>query len=138
MYAPYADPEGPGGGIGAYFAKAKREDVAILPMIESKEGLENADEILSMEGVSGVFIGPADLRLSLGLPPAIDGREPEFVEALKRIVDVAKKHGKVVGCMGMGEVAAKKRTAEGMHFLLSTFVSFSIRCMSSTHVADFW
>ena len=108
--------------MGAYFAKAKRGEVSIIPMIESKEGLENADELLSLEGVSGVFIGPADLRLSLGLAPAIDGEEPEFVEALQKIVEAAKKHGKVVGCMGIGEAAVKKRVVEGMDFLLSTFV----------------
>lgn len=122
LYAPCADPDGPRGGMGAYFAKAKRGDVAIIPMIESREGLENADELLSLEGVSGVFIGPADLRLSLGLPPAIDGEEPEFIVALQKIVRVAKKHGKVVGCMGIGEAAAKKQVSEGMDFLLSTFV----------------
>lgn len=122
LNAPYADPAGPGGGMAAYFAKAARGDIAILPMIESKEGLENAEELLSMEGVSGVFIGPADLRLSLGLAPAVDGDEPQFVEGLQRIVQIAKKHQKVIGCMGMGEAAARKRASEGMDFLLSTFV----------------
>ena len=121
LYAPYADPDGPEGGMGAYFAKAKRGDIAILPMIESKEGLANADEILSLEGVSGVFIGPADLRLSLGLPPAIDGEEREFVGALQTITDAAKRHGKIVGCMGIGHQAAERRAAQGMDFLLSTF-----------------
>lgn len=121
LSAAFADPDGPSGGMGAYFQRAKRGDIALLPMIESKEGLENAEDILSMDAVSGVFIGPADLRLSLGLPPAIDGTEPEFVDALKKIVSVAKKYGKVVGCMGIGEVAAQRRAAEGMDFLMSTF-----------------
>ena len=85
LYAPFAHPDGPGMGMGGYFERAQRGEIALLPVIESKEGLKNAEEILSLDGVSGVFIGPADLRLSLGLPPAVDGSEPEFLEALQRI-----------------------------------------------------
>jgi 2-keto-3-deoxy-L-rhamnonate aldolase RhmA len=121
LSAPFADPNWPSGGMGGYFQRALKGEIALLPMIESKEGLENAEEILSMDAVSGVFIGPADLRLSIGLPPAIDGTEPEFLNALKKITSTAKKYGKVVGCMGMGEVAAQRRAAEGMDFILSTF-----------------
>ena len=121
LYAPFAHSDGPASGIGGYFERAKRGEIAVLPMIESREGLENAEEILALADVSGVFIGPADLRLSIGLPPAVDGDEPEFLNALKRITSAAKKHGKIVGCMGMGEEAARKRAAEGMDFVLSTF-----------------
>lgn len=121
ILAPFADPNGPSSGMGGYFGRAKAGEVALLPMIESKEGVENAEEILSLEHVSGTFIGPADLRLSLGMSPAVDGTEPEFLEAMAKVVTVAKKHGKVVGTMGMGEEVAKKRAAEGMDFLLSTF-----------------
>lgn len=121
IYAPFAHPEGPSSGIAGYMARAKAGEVALLPMIESKEGLQNVEEILSMPEVSGTFIGPADLRLSLGLSPAVDGTEPQFMEALERIRTVAKKHGKVVGTMGMTQEIAKKRAGEGMDFLLSTF-----------------
>lgn len=121
LSAPFAHPNGPAGGMGAYVERAQKGEIAILPMIESKEGLENVDEILGMDQVAGCFIGPADLRFSLGMAPAVDGPEPEFLNALKRIVDSGKKLGKVVGTMGMGEDHARKRTAEGMDFLLSTF-----------------
>lgn len=121
IVAPFAHPEGAGTGMGAYFTRAKAGEIALLPMIESKEGVENCEEILSMEHVSGTFIGPADLRLSLGMGPAIDGTEPEFLDAMNKVVAAAKKYGKVVGTMGIGEEVAKKRAAEGHDFLLSTF-----------------
>lgn len=121
LYAPFAHPDGPGTGMGGYFARARAGEIALLPMIESKEGLQNVEEILSMPEVSGTFIGPADLRLSLGMAPAIDGTEPEFLAALDKIRTTAKKYGKVVGTMGMGEEVARKRASEGMDFLLSTF-----------------
>lgn len=121
VVAQFAHPDGPATGMGGYFARAKAGEIALLPMIESKEGLQNVEGILSVPEVSGTFIGPADLRLSLGMSPAIDGTEPEFVAALDKIRTTAKKYGKVVGTMGMGEEVARKRAAEGMDFLLSTF-----------------
>lgn len=121
LYAPFADLSIPNGGMYGYVKRAQKGDIAILPIIESKEGLASVEEILSLDGVAGCFIGPADLRFSLGMGPAVDGPEPEFSGALKQIVDAAKKFGKVVGTMGMGEDQAMKRTAEGMDFLLSTF-----------------
>ena len=124
IYAPFAsrgDGSATYGAANDYFQRARQGEIAIIPMIESKEGLDNCHEILSLEGVDGVFIGPADLRLALGLEPGLDGDEPEFVAALHRITKAAKMHGKVVGCMGIGEATACKRTLEGMDFLLSTF-----------------
>jgi 2-keto-3-deoxy-L-rhamnonate aldolase RhmA len=61
------------------------------------------------------------LQFSLGMPPALDGAEPEFVNALKKIIDTGKKLGKVVGTMGIGENVARKRASEGMDFLLASF-----------------
>jgi len=104
-----------------YVERAKRGDIALLPMIESKEGLENVEAIMSLEHVSGVLIGPADLRFSLGFPPGLDGPEPEFAEALEKIIASAKKHGKLVGTVAIGEEVCRKRAAEGMDYLLTGF-----------------
>lgn len=120
LNAPFARPQGAAEGVGGYFQRAKRGEIAILPMIESKEGLDNAEAILSLGGVSGTFIGPADLRLSLCLTVGVDGSEPAFLHALSDICAIGKKHRKVVGCMGMGEIGAGSRAAEGMDFLIAT------------------
>lgn len=128
LYAPFATNASSAGSYATgsasgsgYFERALAGEIAVLPMIESKSGLENCEGILALDGVDGVFIGPADLRLALGLGPDGDGTEKVFVEALARIVDAAKKYEKVVGCMGIGEEAAGKRAREGMDFLLSAF-----------------
>jgi len=126
--APYAHPDGPKaeGGQAGYFERARNGSIALLPMIESKEGLQNVEAIVSLEGVSGVLVGPADLRLSLGLPVGIDGPEPEFADALKTIVGAATKHGKVVGIVALGEDAIRKRAAEGFEYILSAFDAGSL------------
>jgi 2-keto-3-deoxy-L-rhamnonate aldolase RhmA len=99
---------------------AQNGGVAILPIIESAEGLANAEAIMAVRGVSGAFIGPYDLRLSLGLPGGVDGPEPEFQNALSTIVDAATKHGKVVGSMATSPEMVRRRTERGMTFLLVT------------------
>lgn len=118
--AVFGDPEGPDRGVAAYLEKASRGDIAILLMIESKEGLENVEAIMSVQGVSGVFVGPVDLRMALGLPGGQDGGEPEFEQAIKKIMSAAKKLNKVVGSIAMGEMVTKKRTEDGMDFLVAT------------------
>ena len=110
----------PAAGFPEYYQRAKSGAIAILPIIESRQGVQNAEAILSVPGVTGVFIGPYDLRLSLGVPGGIDGPEPVFVDALEKVIATAKKLGKVVGSMGVGEEIARKRTEQGMDFLLSS------------------
>jgi 2-keto-3-deoxy-L-rhamnonate aldolase RhmA len=106
--------------FGSYYDMAQNGGVAILPIIESAEGLANAEAIMAVRGVSGAFIGPYDLRLSLGLPGGVDGPEPEFQNALSTIVDAATKHGKVVGSMATSPEMVRRRTERGMTFLLVT------------------
>lgn len=115
--APWGLPDGPQGGVGAYFQRALKGQVGIFPMIESAEGVANVEDILSVEGVSGVFVGPMDLRLSLGLNGA-DGTEPAFKAALEKICGVAKKWKKLVGTVAIGDEATSRRTLEGMDFLV--------------------
>lgn len=106
--------------VPKYVEMAHRREIAIIPMIESAQGLENAEAILSVDGVSGIFIGPYDLRLSLGLPGGLDGDEDLFTKALERLCNAGKKSGKPVGSMAIGSKMAGPRTALGMRFLLAT------------------
>ncbi|OAP56702.1 hypothetical protein AYL99_08814 [Fonsecaea erecta] len=106
--------------FGTYYDMAQDDGVAILPIIESAEGIKNAEAILSVRGVTGTFIGPYDLRLSLGLPGGVDGPEPEFSQALSTVLDAAKKHGKIVGSMATSPEMVSTRAGLGMTFLLVT------------------
>ncbi len=121
-YGPFNAPFGqldPSANLASYVKMAQNREIAILPMIESKKGIENAEAIMSVDGVTGVMIGPYDMRFSLGLPGG-DGDEPEFIEALDKICAIAKKLGKVVGSMGASEEVARKRAAQGFGFLLAS------------------
>ena len=71
--------------------------VLCFVMVETREGLENIDEIAGTPGLDGIYIGPADLALGLGLPPDLDKTEPEHIAAVERILAACRKHGIVAG-----------------------------------------
>ena len=91
----------------AYTTNAN-SDVATIPMIETVEALKNIDEILSVPGVDAIYMGPADLSLSLGLPPGNNDDRSEFTDALLQITAACKRHGVVAGCHATGALAAKR------------------------------
>lgn len=100
---------------GAY-TPAADQDVLCLVMIETRSGLDNLEAILDVEGIDGVFVGPNDLSLALGLPPAGDHEAPEFAAALERIVAGCRARGLVAGCAGTAAIAPK-RLAQGFRFV---------------------
>ena len=63
--------------------------------IESVPAMEKLDEILSVQGLDAVFIGPHDLSVSLGLPEQYD--HPDFELAVKKIIHTTRKKGLHIG-----------------------------------------
>jgi 4-hydroxy-2-oxoheptanedioate aldolase len=99
---------------------------AIYPMIETTGALADVERICAMDGVGGVFVGPADLSLSMGLRPARDQDDAVFVSALDRIVKAARDAGKVAGIQGERKLT-KKRLAQGFGFLTVAMDSQDLR-----------
>ncbi len=77
-----------------YFERANA-DVALLPMIETAAAVADLDGILTVPGVEAIYVGPADLSISLGHGP--EGEHPDFLEALDTIVAGCRRHGVVAG-----------------------------------------
>lgn len=113
--APFADLD-PTATSATYLTHTSQK-TAVIPMIESVEGLKNVEKICSIDGVTAVFVGPLDLRFSMGLPGA-DGAEEDFLEALRRIVSVCKSLEKSVGIFAVNGKACQKRKLEGFDFIL--------------------
>ncbi|KAJ6181369.1 Pyruvate/Phosphoenolpyruvate kinase-like domain-containing protein [Penicillium canescens] len=90
------------------YLRTANETLVTCLQIESKMGVENVDLICAVPGVDMVFIGPNDLALSiLGYVPA-RGDEPDFVDAIKKIVAAARKHGKWVGRLSNDGASCKE------------------------------
>ncbi|KAJ5104246.1 Pyruvate/Phosphoenolpyruvate kinase-like domain-containing protein [Penicillium argentinense] len=93
--------------LPTYLKTANKTLITCL-QIESMAGVKNVDAICAVPGVDMVFIGPNDLALSvLGYVPA-KGDEPEFVNAIEKIVAAARKHGKWVGRLSNDGVSCKE------------------------------
>jgi len=87
--------------------------VKVFAMIETGEAIKNLDEILDVEGLDGVFVGPADLSISLGVKPVMDLNHPEMVTATSKVLNACKARGKVAMIMVGDQEMAKKKLADG-------------------------
>lgn len=88
---------------GDYAANANATMLS-LAMIETTTALSNMDAIMATDGLSGIYIGPSDLALSMGYQPKLDHDEPKVVEAIKSILACARKHKLFAGihCLNPG------------------------------------
>jgi len=102
------------GRVKDYFKKAEGE-ICVLVQIESGAGLDNLEAIAAVEGIDGVFIGPADLHASLGYPGerAHDAVMPRIDDAISRIV----KTGKAAGILADNETTARRWLSLGALFV---------------------
>ena len=90
--------------------------VLCFPMIETRDGLDAADEICSAPGVDGVYIGPADLGLSLGLSATASG-DPEHIAAVERVREACTRAGIVPGIHAHNGGDAKARSDQGFRLV---------------------
>jgi 2-keto-3-deoxy-L-rhamnonate aldolase RhmA len=88
----------------AEYAPRANDDVAVIVMIETKSGVEQVDEIASVAGVDGVFIGPYDMSGSYGVPGETAG--PVVAEACRRVIASCSNAGKSVGLHVVDPTAA--------------------------------
>jgi 4-hydroxy-2-oxoheptanedioate aldolase len=76
---------------------ALNEDIVGIVQIESPSAAEAADEIAATDGVDVLFVGPADLSHSLGVPGGF--ADEGYQAALRRVVDACRAHGKAAGIL---------------------------------------
>jgi 4-hydroxy-2-oxoheptanedioate aldolase len=86
-----------------YVAKAN-DEMVVMAMIETKEGLANLEAICATPGLDAVYIGPSDLSFALGMAPRGDNPDPAHVAACDRILQVAHTHG-IKACMHCASAA---------------------------------
>jgi 2-keto-3-deoxy-L-rhamnonate aldolase RhmA len=84
-----------GDGPVQLFVQRENDETLLIAQIESRAGLERLDEIVRVEGVDVIFVGPSDLSLSLGIPQQWD--HPTFLHAVDQVADAALRAGKVFG-----------------------------------------
>lgn len=89
---------------GADYLARINEEVLVMAMIETKEGLDNLEAICATPGLDAVYIGPSDLSFALGLPPKADNTHPLHLAACDQIKDAAHRHG-IKACLHCASAA---------------------------------
>lgn len=102
---------------GADYPKAANDTIVTFAMIETAAALDNLDNILSVEGLDAIYIGPSDLSLALGCTPTFDDLDPKAAQAVDYILERANAHGVVAGIHNGSPEAALRRIAKGFRFV---------------------
>ncbi len=92
---------------GAYVEWA-HDNVTVIPMIETAQAVEQLDAILAVAGIDAIYVGPADLSLTLGLPPGNNDDAPSFAEALTTIANGCQRAGVVAGIHASAALAGRR------------------------------
>lgn len=104
--------------LGADYADQANDELLIIAMVETKEALDNVAEIASVHGLSMIFVGTSDLRLSL-LASGVSEAEIDRVveEALETILETCQKNNIYAGLFTMNPDMAKSMIAKGFRFV---------------------
>jgi len=100
------------GFLEEYF-RVCNEETMIIPQCETRGFLENIEEIVSIDGIDGIFIGPYDLSVAIGKPGQFDN--PEFLDAIKRVLNATKKANKFIFMFSGNIQDAKKYLKSGFN-----------------------
>jgi len=112
-----------------YFKKAN-EKVVVIIHIEGEEGVRNLDDIITVEGLDVIFIGPYDLSQSLGVPGDVNNRLVE--EKMQEIVEKARKAGLIVGTFVDDVETARKWMDLGIQYVsYSVDIGIFYQCLKS-------
>ena len=104
-------------GEASNYQKIANDEVLVIPMIETQEGIDNIDEILSVPGISGIYVGPSDMGFSLGLVPMLDREEPLILGIYEKLLASCKRHGKFAGIHNGTSAYAARMIGMGFRFV---------------------
>ena len=117
-----------------YFYKAN-DNILSFAMIETKQAVENLDDILSVPSLTGVYIGPADMSSSYGLPPKFDVREDPVFSNIKLITRKAKEYGKIAGIHN-GTTSYAKEMIDLGYKLVTVLSDYRVMTSNSKKIVD--
>jgi 2-keto-3-deoxy-L-rhamnonate aldolase RhmA len=101
--------------VREYMQRAN-EDTAVIVQAEHRDAVEHIAEIVRVEGVDGVLIGPYDLSASLGLPGAVD--HPDVTGAIERVRAACAEVGLPIGIFGLTAEAVRPYINRGFTMIV--------------------
>jgi 4-hydroxy-2-oxoheptanedioate aldolase len=101
---------------GADYLQHANEEIICLIMIEDIKAIPRLDEIASIPGVDGLYIGPWDLAMTMGIDPSSYARNAAHAEACTKVLEAAKKHKLIPGTHVNSPEEALQRFQQGFLF----------------------
>ncbi|KXK14989.1 MAG: putative aldolase [Chloroflexi bacterium OLB15] len=102
---------------GDDYVQQANDTVLTIALIETKEAIENLEEIASVEGLSGLYVGPSDLSFSLGLAKRADFDDPRLIAATDHVLEVAAKYNLLTGVQAGNVENAIRQAARGFNMV---------------------
>ena len=99
-----------------YYLKANRE-ILLYIALETPKSIENLDEILQVDGVDGIFIGPMDLSAALG--HVGDTKHPEVQKVIRQVEEKVLRSGKFLGTVAANYDGAKELFDRGYQYVVA-------------------
>ena len=113
---------------GSDYYENANDQIVSLAMIETKEAVDNIDEILSVPNLTGIYVGPGDMCSSYGMKPQFDVKKDPIYSTIRMIANKAKQNGKIAGIHNGTVNYAKEMIELGYKFVT---VSSDFRSMSA-------
>lgn len=98
------------------YVQSADETILTIVQIESQTGLDNAKEIAAVEGIDGVFVGPADLSANLGI--FTEWEHDRFVEAMGTVIEAGDEADVPVGTLVVNPDDIEQRVDQGFDYLI--------------------
>lgn len=105
--------------LGPGYYDGANDTVACIPMIETATALENLDDIVKVEGIDAIYVGPADLSISLGLPPGSDNEADSFQDAIRHVLSACEASGIAPGIHSIPSLV-QTRLEQGFRMVTAT------------------
>jgi len=99
--------------FGPSYSEVANDQIVTLAMIETETAVNHLDDILTAPEIDGIYIGPADLTLSMGFAPSILVTEPKVIDTIEHIRATTKRRDKFVGIHCSSGAAVAEMLAQG-------------------------
>lgn len=129
-------PRAPGFGMNAQnYMKNANDEILVMTAVETEEAVNNIEELVKVEGLDGIFIGPMDLATSMG--HFCDPSHPDVQAAIKKVEDVVIGSGKFLASVAGSMEIAKKKYDRGYGMVVAFADGGTLGAVARKNVQEF-
>lgn len=129
-------PRAPGIGMNsANYLQHANDEILVMTAVETLEAVNNIEELVKVEGLDGIFVGPMDLATSMG--HFCDPGHPEVKEAIEKVERTVIGSGKFLASVAGGMAAAKEKYDRGYGLVIPFADGGSLGSLAMENVRKF-